>query len=204
MRIERKVIPEHVEETIYYQFEELAEAAKEKVREWYLTGQDAEFFRDDIKEQLRIDFEHSDLDVEFSLRYCQGDGLNIYGDLRLADAFPMVAEQFTEKETRFFRWLFREYDPHFDMPHNCHYTYCLADRMYFCENIVWDLENDSMKNIPWNLLRKFEKALQEYFAGLCAAYEADGYKYFYEADDEELAEICAANGWEFYEDGAIA
>ena len=49
-----------------------------------------------------------------------------------------------------------------------------------------------------------EKELQEYFIGLCAIYQEDGYKFFYEIDDVELEEICDVNGWEFLEDGEIA
>lgn len=204
MRIERKLIPEHVEETIFYQFEELGAEAKEKVRAWYLDGQDAETLRDDIREQLHIDFADSDLDVQFSLASRQGDGLNIYGDLLLEDAFQFVADKFTQKETRFFRWAFREYRPMYKMPQNRRYTYCIADRMDFCENLVDDLESDSMRGVPWDLVARFEKALQEYFSGLCAMWEEEGYRFFYEVEDAELAEICSCNGWEFYEDGAIA
>lgn len=204
MRTETVTIPAHTITTTYYQFSELSEAAKEKVRQWYLDGQDADFFAEDVRENLNYLFPNSKLNVQFSLASCQGDGLNIYGDLQLADAFEHLKEKFTEKEQKFFRWVFREYRPEYKMPSNNHYCYCIADRMDFCENLVDDLESDCMRGIPWETIKKFEKALQEYFSGLCAIYEEDGYKFFYEIDDAELEEICDINGWEFLENGEVA
>ena len=38
---------------------------------------------------------------------------------------------------------------------------------------------------------------------LCSDFKKDGYAYFYEVDDETLAEFCAANDYEFEEDGTV-
>ena len=47
--------------------------------------------------------------------------------------------------------------------------------------------------------KKAAREFARYWQG--KGYEKGGYKYFYEVDEEELAEICEANGWEFYESG---
>lgn len=66
-----------------YKFAELSQAAKEKVRDWYLEGQESCIFTEDCMMRLSELFPNSDLKVQYSLGYCQGDGLNIYGEIRL-------------------------------------------------------------------------------------------------------------------------
>lgn len=48
-----------------------------------------------------------------------------------------------------------------------------------------------------------EKLVADMFVMLSGQYEKYGYKYFYEADEEEITEVCEANGWEFLEDGTF-
>lgn len=67
--------------TMVYNFNELSDKAKEKVKEWYLNGQDAEFFYEDSMAYINELFPNSELDIQFSLGYCQGDGFNIYGEI---------------------------------------------------------------------------------------------------------------------------
>lgn len=68
-----------------YKFDELSQAAKEKVRDWYLEGQSelSYIFTDDCLIRLKELFPNSDLKVQYSLSYCQKDGFNIYGEIRL-------------------------------------------------------------------------------------------------------------------------
>lgn len=69
-----------------YEFSELSEDVKTKVKEWYLNNfYQNEEFSDMCKEELSHRFPKSDLKVQYSLSYCQGDGLNVYGTLNLKD-----------------------------------------------------------------------------------------------------------------------
>lgn len=186
-----------------FNFNELSDEAKEKVREWYLNGQDSWTFTQLLKDDLEILFPNSDLNVEYSLGYCQGDGLNIYGELRLEDVLDKVKEHFTEKELRFFAWAFNNYTDTIKMVRNGHYCYCVADMNDFSEDIYNDMDNDYCSNIPVETLDKFNKLAQEYFVNLCKQYEKEGYAYFYEVDDETLEEWCDCNEYEFTEDGEL-
>ena len=51
--------------------------------------------------------------------------------------------------------------------------------------------------------RKMEKLVAKMFVELSKQYEEYGYKFFYEVEEEEMKEICEANGWEFLEDGSF-
>ena len=64
-----------------YTYDELSAEAKNKVKDWILSDDFRNYeLYDILKEDLKALF-NADLDVEYSLSYCQGDGLNIYGEI---------------------------------------------------------------------------------------------------------------------------
>ena len=73
-----------------YTYDELSGEAKEKVKQWYLEGQEADIFTDICKEDLNNLFGENDLDVQYSLSYCQGDGFNIYGQIKAKQIFECL------------------------------------------------------------------------------------------------------------------
>ena len=184
-----------------YEYKELCEEAKEKVREWYLEGQEAYIFTDMCKENLKSMFPNSELEVEYSLSYRQGDGFNIYGTIYLDEVLEKIADKFTAKELKFFEWVFNQYGSTFKMESNRHYCYCICSRNDFSENILSDMEDDQMRGISTETLEKFSKLVGEYLDGLCRDFEKEGYAYFYEISDEDLREACEANEWTFTADG---
>lgn len=119
-----------------YKFDELSQAAKEKVRDWYLEGQSdlSYIFTEDCENRLAELFPNSDLKVQYSLSYCQGDGFNIYGEIQLDELLEKIAEKFTEKELKFFKWAFSEYDTSYTMKQNNHYCYCICS-----DNDLWKI-----------------------------------------------------------------
>ena len=90
------------------------------------------------------------------------------------------------------------------LPYNDgHYAYCVSDKTDFTEDWIYDLEYQQYKNIQVDTIRKMEKLVADMFVMLSKQYEEYGYKYFYEADEEEVTETCESNGWEFLEDGTF-
>ena len=186
-----------------YKFDELSQAAKEKVRDWYLEGQSelSYIFTEDCMERLKELFPNSDLEVQYSLNSCQGDGFNIYGEIRLDELLEKIAEKFTEKEMKFFKWAFSEYDTSYQMMYNNHYCYCICSKNEFMENIFCEMDNWYFRNIPEKTMEKFNKLAGEYLDNLCNEFEKNGYDFFYEISEEDLQEHCEANDYEFLEDG---
>ena len=186
-----------------YDYSELSEEAKEKARQWYLDDDfRPQIFSEDVNYWLSENFPDSDLKVQYSLNYCQGDGLNIYGKVRLSEIFEKLNKEiFTEKEYKFLTWALSQYYYRVEIPCNHRYCYCIADRVDFTEEIIQDMEYDGIRDINMAALEKFDSACVEYFQNLCGEYEEAGYKYFYEPDEEEIMETCAANEWKFTEDG---
>jgi len=190
--------------TTVYNFNELSNNAKEKVKEWYLNGQDAEFFYEDSMAYINELFPNSKLDIQFSLGYCQGDGFNIYGEISFFDLMKNLKDKFTEKEKRFLEWAFNESGINsYTMQMNNHYYYCNAFLHEFTEDVFYELDYYRMKNIKKDILDKFNTEARYYIGYICKEFENDGYDYFYEVSNEELEDWADANGYEFTEDGNI-
>lgn len=190
--------------TTLYTFDELSDNAKARVREQYLNSQDAEQFADDCKMYLDELLPNSNLDVQFSLNYCQGDGFNIYGKFSLIDLVNVLEDKFTEKEKRFLKWAFEETGINsYKMPMNGYYCYCTAYMHDFTEDLFDALDYDGMRDIRKDTLEKMTREARSYIENLCKSFENDGYEYFYEAPDDTLAEWANDFEYEFTENGDI-
>lgn len=198
-----------------YKYNELLEEAKEKVKQWYLDGQEPYFFTDDCKQDLVNLFGDNDLDVQYSLGYCQGDGLNIYGKIDAKSILECLENQnggeqletfenvLTEKEKKTILHYAEECGK-IELPYNNQYCYCIADYVDIADDWEYQLENYSgYTNINKNVLEKFEELVKGVFKTLCKTYENQGYRYFYEISEEDLEELCDANGYEFLVDGTV-
>ena len=198
-----------------YKFSELSAEAKEKVKQWYLDGQPEFIFTEDCKEDLKSLFGKNNLDVQYSLGYCQGDGFNIYGEIDAESIFECLEEhragtQFaefenmlTDKEKKTILNYANECGK-IELPINNRYCYCIADYIDIADNWEYDLEvYSNYKNINKEALEKFESLVKGIFKKICAIYEKWGYEFFYEISDEDLEEVCEANEYEFLEDGTI-
>lgn len=190
-----------------YHFAELSESAKQTVRQWYLDGQDSEFFTEDCEMLLKEYFPKSELKVQYSLGYCQGDGLNIYGEMNLNDIYRYILDRkpelFTEKEKRYLEWVIQEYGTDVKLESNWRYCYCRADSYDFIYDITEDMEYNSIRGIKTEVLEKFNTAAQDCLSDLCGEFEESGYNYFYEIEDADLEDWCEANEYEFTEDGSV-
>ena len=200
-----------------YNFSELSEKAKDKVKQWYLDDDFRPYeFENIYTEDLKYLFNNSDLKLQFSLSYCQGDGLNIYGKLDLMDVFTAIRDTehsgdlfeqykdlFSEHEQKTIEAYMEVCGREVELPYNRHYCYCIDDRVDFADDWIESLEYYRYKNIQIDTIRKMEKLVGRMFENLSGTYEKYGYDYFYNADDEVVNETCEANGWRFLEDGTF-
>lgn len=200
-----------------YKYNELTDEAKENVKRWYLDGQfDLSFiFTEDCENDLYNLFGENDLEVEYSLGYCQGDGFNIYGEINAKNIFDCLEkhnggvqlEKFedvlTDKEKRTIL-CYQDECGSIKLPHNNHYGYCMADYITIADDWGFDLENYSyFRNINYEVLEKFENMVKGIFEKLCKDYEEAGYNFFYEISDEDLEDVCNCNDYEFLADGTL-
>lgn len=196
-----------------YKYNELSDEAKEKVKEWYLDGQEPYIFTDDCEQDLYNLFGKNDLKVQYSLGYCQGDGFNIYGKIDVENIFKCLEnhnggtqlEKFEDVLTNKEKKTILNYAAEcgkIELPCNHRYCYCVANHIDIADDWKYKLENYSnYANINERVLEKFEELVKGIFETLCEDYEKQGYEYFYEISDEDLEEVCEANGYEFLADG---
>ena len=190
-----------------YKYNELTDEAKEKVKSDYLSDPIlADLFTEDIIQDLSFLFPNSDLKVNYSLCYCQGDGLNIHGTLKLYD-FISVWEA-TEKEKRTIEYYIDNSENEYIFNKNNHYCYSckFIDKKYIDDDIaefIDCLEHYEVRDINKELITRFFNDMIDYFQELDKKWENAGYKYFYEIDDESIIEWAEANDYYFDEGGAI-
>ena len=197
-----------------YQYSELSEKAKEKVRFWYIDDPfRSEQLTDMINEDLENLFPNSKLKVQWSLCNCQGDGVNIYGDLDVMDLINLIQNHicgdtykkyenfFSAKEIKTIK-SYSGYCGDVDLPSNRRYSYCCVDMIDLADDWFDILLNEYyFRNINCNLLHKLEKFVIDIIEEYCRDWETVGDKYLYEPEEDEIEEICEANEWEFLEDG---
>lgn len=198
-----------------YQYSELSEEAKEVAKKWYLDGRDSCDFSEIYEQDLGFLFPNSDLKLEYSLGYCQGDGLNIYGSLNPMDILmaiknPSVAGDtfkdfrniLSNKEVRTISFYANDLRCDIALPrNNTHYSYCVADQTEFADEWIDELEYECIRDIKREVLVKFQDLVRKCFTTLAKKYEEYGYQFFYEVDEDEMKEASIVNEWEFYEDG---
>ena len=194
-------------------YDELNTKAQERVMEWYVANYRTPWlFSEMLADDLEIVFGENDLDVEYSLNYSQGDGLNVYGSISLTQILD-AAEQcdwltyfdafrncFTADEKALIKRYAEDYDT-VNIPRNSSnlYNYCYADHIDY----VYDYMTNVGDGVDEGLLNRVNAALISLFSELCASYEEWGYEFLYDVDDDTLSEVCEANGWEFTEDGEL-
>lgn len=200
---------------IGYQYNELNKSAKGKAKLWYLDDPfRAEILTENFQESyLKYFFPNSNLDIQWSLSSCQGDGVNIYGNIVLQDMLDYIKKYnydahktFTSKELRCLEWCINYDHNSIDaatIPANNHYCYCIADSLDFAYDLIDDLNYWNIKNINNDLIVRFQNAAIDIIENLCSKMEDAGYKYLYECDDGEVQEMCEANEWYFDEAGCF-
>lgn len=197
MKVREYVVKEEI-----YSFEELSESAKENARQKYLEAfRESYMFSEMLKEDLQEIFPNSNLQVEYSLSCCQGDGLNVYGDFAISDICEYVRlskgyESLSKQEKRFLNFLEKR-----DFEVKCgsynRYTYYVNKAIDVQDYICEDLENDYFRSIPYATIEKIAKIFDDRLEEYCRLQEKEGYDFFYEVeDDEEIIDIWEANEYE--------
>ena len=160
----------YIKEIKVFTFPELNGEAKEKAKEWYLNDETLSWeLTDSYESDLSCIFPNSDLKVQWSLSYCQGDGVNIYGSVNMEDIFSLpqnapaynwIDGYLTEKEIRTLRFYMSEYKNEVKIPVNRRYSYCMADSIDLAEDFhryVWSMRSRDTQNSMRFLMRTWRK-----------------------------------------------
>lgn len=203
-----------------YNYNELSDEAKEKVRQDYLDDPVRnDLFYEDCMETIYNLFPQSDLKVQYSLSSCQGDGLNIYGTLDVFNLINLMKNRetlpfallkkveknmdvFTNEELDILSQYYNYYCNSIEIPRNFRYCCSQADYINFADYWTEELEN---AQIEYNndLIVKFEKFVRKFFSKFNNMFEKAGYDFLYNVSEEEIEDWCEANEYMFLENGTL-
>lgn len=195
-----------------YTYDELSDEAKEKVKDEFLRVRqeyESDVFSDSCGTMLKELFPNSDLKIEYSLSYSQGDGFNTYGSLDVNDLINVDLSAYPFKDSKYITPLSdktaiksaceKAEISDIEVPENGRYGYSMADRIELVPSYEVELSDEDVALL--NELEKFAQDVMGVFNSQC---ETDGYDWFYEATDEEVKDWADANDYEFTEDGELA
>ena len=187
-------------------FNELSESAKDNARCRYLENfHEADMFTDMCEDRIKEDFPNSNLEVQYSLSSCQGDGLNIYGQFAISDIIKFIRTHYEQydcilnyKQKRFMNYLEKQEDITIENKSNTHYCYYTDKANDVSYYIEYDFENNYFRDIPYDTIQIIANMFDVCFKKYCKVLEEEGYSYFYEVDDDEIIDVWEANeylGW---------
>lgn len=189
-----------VETKTVYKYDELSERAKSKALDRFNEGLDAS---EEINEIIKGELEDaglSSLDViEFSLGYCQGDGVAFYGKLDLEELSkknPEVKEilsKLGEKKIEVWGEVIRNSSGY-------HYTHWNTMNVSL-ETTPYDYDAPESKTID-NLILDLERTIKAHVKSVSQECENLGYaEVELQKSEESFKRFCQAYSLEFYEDG---
>lgn len=193
-----------------YTYDELSPKAKERVKQMFLDwrGEDGDIFKENCENSLAEMFPNSDLTVQYSVSYSQGDGFNTYGTLSIKDLLNADVSKYPLNDSGITALANKDailaacdkadvYD--IDLEENRRYGYSLADRLEVVPN-----DDENLTDEDTALLSDLENFAREVMEAINSKFENNGYNYFYEMSEEEVRDMADANDYEFTEDGELA
>lgn len=185
--------------TKVYLFNELSKDAQQKAIEQVRNRKEVclDFFNDDAVSKIEEVGFYGDVQLQYSLSYCQGDGLSFsckgIEETVLFSFFAEVLGAGKEKTAKV-------------IMDNCYFVntgndghYCFASKSdidYYLESYKAEYKN--VNEVVGKVLEKIENL----YIDLCKELEKQGYDEIeYQYSDEEIIEDIIANEYEFLKDG---
>ena len=184
-----------------YSYSELDERAREKVKNDYMENLDSSIFTEQVIEDLR-EKGLENLRPLYSLSYCQGDGLCIYGSIDFKEITGELKNIFYQD------FKLSDYKVLKDLKKYSQISFNHSGRYYHKYSVDIDIYIDgNLSPKSYENHRKVADKLlaniKEWYLNLCDEYEKQGYDFFYGIEGDELQEYCDAMGYEFLQDGTL-
>ena len=182
-----------------YDFNELNKEAKENVRKWY-EEVNTDAMQDEFIDSCMDIIKHEyglkcGLKLAYSLNYCQGDGLCIYGSINASDIDDKFFENVIYKGlTKRQREIIYNELQKINFDKNNH-RYCYA------ETVTIDLISNYTDVKHFVAFQKATKNVENWYMKTCKQFESDGYDFFYNISDEDINEFAIDNNIMFEENG---
>ncbi len=182
-----------------YRFDELSETAKEKAIELWYENEDYPFLSEDILSFISDnDTFFSNVKLQYSLGYCQGDGLSFSGSF---DFVKWVNEKYNFKESIKNALIKIIYSVE-STGNSGRYCYASKNDITFDESLNSGILSD-LSNL-YQLIDDIVSDISDYYIDLCEKAEKYGYSVLdYRMNESEMNDLCTANDYYFYESGEM-
>lgn len=169
-----------------YKFSELAKDVQEKVIEKYYENEDYPFLNEDLLEELnQLDTLKifSNVKLQYSLAYCQGDGLSFSADINILNWLKNRNMKVSVVDA-----VYNNIYPIKCLGNQGRYAY--AKKQHVC------IEKENIRKYKRLdvLIDTIEEELQDYYMDICRKLEKHGYSILeYRMDTDEFSEYAEAN-----------
>ena len=182
-------------ETVVYDFDELSDEAKQKAIDKWYENEDYPWLEDDMAGFLsENDPYFCDKKIQYSLSYCQGDGLSFESKF---DLEKWLKDKGTVRAS-FIPVLVLYLDIRSHGNNSNYYSYARRDQIEM--NIDTYKSNANFDALCESILRD----VQDYYMELCKKAEKYGYDILeYRMTEQEFSELCQANEYTFLPDGTM-
>lgn len=184
-----------------YEFKELPAKVKENLKHWFLGRfRDTDEFTLKAHDILEL-IGFYDVDITYSLSYCQGDGFSFTGKLDTDNVIKLLKANNTMISDASFA-LFKEYEGYIDIK-RCNHNYShyrTVNVMALCARYDdYDETDPTLEKICEDIEEEFLSV----YKTICYKLEREGYNYFYEITEEEMEDLADANDYWFSIDGEL-
>lgn len=182
-----------------YSFNELSESAKEKaISKWY-EKEDYPFLSEDIRNYIaeKLDTEKviSEIELNYSLSYSQGDGLSFKCDFD----FEKWLEKYDFQEFKK-RAILEQFSVKINA-NNGRYCYAHKDcvNMEYCTyKSYFSTDLSNLESLADSVLSD----ITDYYLSICKEAQKYGYSVIeYRMNNTEFSDLCEVNDYLFYENG---
>lgn len=186
---------------ITYSYNELNEKAKEKAHnkvEEIMTDLNFAYFEEDCLDVLKSEYDLQNVNVQYSLSYCQSDGICFDCENLLLSKYirDKILHDLDEKGKAIFDMLLKSenmiiYSKN-NSTHDCCASYSDVDYHYYgC--------NDAEENFIYKTLLPL---IQDIYLSICDKLKKNGYD-CYEISNEQFDDFIEFSQYKFLEDGTI-
>jgi len=181
-----------------YSYNELDEFAKAEAKSSVLTyDRLTDFFSEDVRSELIEIFGLGHLNTYYSLSYCQGDGLCLYGRITSSELFDN--DKF--KKIAFKGIHHKQVQSVFDVLQNIDFEH--RSRYYHAKTVFIESHIYETTDRQWAITEKVVENVKTWYFTFCREWEKRGYEYFYEISDEDMECVCDEHNNLFTEEGKL-
>ena len=156
-----------------------------------------EFFSEDLVYMLSEEYGLHHLRTLFSLSYCQGDGLCLYGYITFSELFKNPKF----KKIAFKGIHYKQIQSVYDELQGVEFKH--RDRYNHMYSVSIESQEHNPTDRQMEIIDKVVSNTKSWYYTFCAEWENRGYDYFYKISDEEMERLCSEGDYLFTAEGTV-